>query len=284
MQPKPPILVLCDVDDTLLDAHARSRGAAGFRALERIGQARIPVVLSSTKTRAELEIVQQDLSLVHPFLCESGAAVFIPRGYFEFEVPHARDVSEYQVVELARPYDEVVTALHRAADRLGVEVIGFRDMSIADVAHECDLSLTEARLAKLREYTEPFRVVEERSDVMLRLLDAVRTAGFGCANRGRFSYAGAVRRDIGVQYLCGLYRRAFGSLLIAALGDNESAVVLLRDADIPLIIQHDALDAAALLRAAPSARITAVNSVAGWADAILDIAETTQQRGGARSH
>ena len=117
----------------------------GARALARIEREHLPLVFSSSKTRAELELIQQELGLHHPFICENGAAVFVPRGYFDFTVAPAIDVAGYEVVEFGKPYTEVVASLHRAAHRLDMEVIGFSDMSVEDVANECDLSLLQAR-------------------------------------------------------------------------------------------------------------------------------------------
>ena len=71
----------------------------------------------------------------------------------------AIDIAGYGVVEFGKPYAEVVALLHRAADRLGIKVVGFSDLSVEDVAIDCDPPLLQARLAGLRKYNEPFRVV-----------------------------------------------------------------------------------------------------------------------------
>jgi mannosyl-3-phosphoglycerate phosphatase len=283
-QPNPSILVFSELDDTLFEPHGRGVDRRARRTIERLGHARIPIVVCSSQTRAELELVQQELGIAHPFVCESGAAVFIPRGYFPFDVPHAREVAGYDVVELGKPYGDVVSTLHRVAERAGVEVVGFSDMSVAEVARECDLPLLQARLAKLREYNEPFRMVDEQSDEMQRLLKMLRGGGLECTQRARLCHAGTVRLEIGVQLLRGLYRRAFGPLLTVAFSDNANAVALLRDADIPLIVQNDRLDVAAVLRLAPMARLTTVGSVSAWVDTILDISDVVQQPGRACSH
>jgi predicted mannosyl-3-phosphoglycerate phosphatase (HAD superfamily) len=107
-------------------------------------------------------------------------------------VAQAVDIAGYGVVEFGKPYAEVVALLHRAADRLGIEVVGFSDMSVEDVAIDCDLPLLQARLAKLREYNEPFRVVNGKSGVLPRLSRALRAAGLDCISRGRLSPGGSL--------------------------------------------------------------------------------------------
>ena len=50
-----------------------------LQALEDRG---VPVVPTSSKTRAEIEQIRSELGNRHPFIVENGAAVFIPCGYF----------------------------------------------------------------------------------------------------------------------------------------------------------------------------------------------------------
>ena len=175
-----------------------------------------------------------------PFVCENGAAIFVPRGYFGFDVPNARDVAGYKAVEFGRSYEEVVIALRQAAGRLGAHVIGFSDMSVEEVARDCDLPLLQARLAKLREYSELFRVLDCDSWGNVRLLRSLRNAGLDCVYRGRFYHLGAVRRETAAQFLSGLYRCACGPLLTTVgFADSSPAMPMLHGMDLPLILQRE---------------------------------------------
>lgn len=284
MQPSPPVLVLCDLDDTLFEPHTLSVDASAHRALDRIAHERIPIVFCSSKTRAELELIQQKLGIHHPFICESGAAVFIPLGYFGVSVAPARHLAGYEVAEFGKPYAEVVGSLHRAAERLRMEVLGLHDMSVEQVALECDLPLLQARLAKLREYNEMFRVVDGRPGALVRLCKTLRAAGIDCTSRGRYHHTGTIASDIASRFLCGLYRRAFGEVLTVAFGDHASTVPLLRHADVPLVVQDGVNEATArLLTAVPRARLSVADSIGAWAGVILDIASAAQNRGSACS-
>ena len=108
----------------------------------------IPLVLCSGKTRAQLESVHQLIGIRHPFICEHGAAAFIPPGYFS-RVPDGRSVAGYHVVEFGRSYRDVLERFHLAAARARVDVVGFNDMSIEEVASRCGLSLMEARARQI---------------------------------------------------------------------------------------------------------------------------------------
>jgi len=265
--------VFCDLDDTLFKAPALSVDASARRSLNRFEGEQLSLVFCSSKTRAEVELIQQELGISHPFVPESGAAVFLPREYFVFRVPQAVEVSGYDMVEFGKPYAEVVAMLRRWAGRLDVRILGFNDMSVGDVAIDCEVPLLLARLAKLREYSELFRVVESKPAAVPRLLKALRSAGFACTCRGRYYHVGAQHHQLSGHFLRGLYRRAFGQVTTIAFGDHESAAPLLRHADVPVVVKSaNADETARLLTNVPAARLSVFDSVGEWAEAILEIA------------
>jgi len=74
-------VIFTDLDGTLLDAETYSYEAAR-PALAMLKKRQIPVVLCTSKTRAETEAIARRLGLKHPFIVENGGAIFIPQGYF----------------------------------------------------------------------------------------------------------------------------------------------------------------------------------------------------------
>ena len=206
-----PVVVFADVDQTFL---ANDRPLFSCDVGELLAGEGITLVLSSSMTRAELEMCQQDLGIRQPFICESGAAVLVPHDYFPFDVPCDRELTGYHLVEFGVPYSEVVAVLHRVTMRLGVPVVGFSDLSVEQVASQCGLSLSHARLAKLREYNEPFRLVDAAPDARSRLRKALHAARLACTYHAPFDHVGAqVDKEAAVRLLTGLYRRLFGTLL-----------------------------------------------------------------------
>ena len=274
----PPIVVFSDLDDSLFEPHAFSVDASARRALSRLEHQEIPLVFSSSRTRAEIELIHQELGINHPFVSEGGSAVFLPRGYFAFRAAESIDVSGYDMIPFGRPYAEVVTALHHSAGRLGVSVLGFSDMSVAEVALDYEVPLLQARLAKLRDYSELFRVVDCKPGAILRLVKALRTAGFGCTCRGRYHHVGALYPDLGNHFLRSLFRRAFRQAATVAFGDHRSAASLLRHADIPFVVRSgNADETTRLLANVPAARLSDADSVGAWAETILEISDAVQR-------
>lgn len=215
-----PILVFSN-GDGVFDAPADEAARQAAKALKRLSGRTVPLVLCSSKTRAEIEAVQQALEIRHPFVCENGAAAFVPVGYFPFDVPGARNVAGYHAIELGRPHAEVVERLRRTAARQNVGIVGFSDMSVGEVARDCRLSLLQARLAKLREYGERFRVRDPSPAAPERLLRALENAHLRCLAGERYHDVGAaVDTGLAVSLLTTLYKRALGSVI--TVGSSEA--------------------------------------------------------------
>jgi mannosyl-3-phosphoglycerate phosphatase len=281
MNSQVPIVVFTDLDGTLLDARTHSARDAK-KALDLLAAAEIPLVFCSSKTRAEIEWLQQELGVRHPFICENGGGVFVPAGYFTFDLPAAREVAGYQAIEFGRPYVQVVERLHTIASRLSIGIVGFSDMSVADVARECQLPLMQARLAKLREYDEPFRLTEPNPAARRRLIKGLHTAQLTCTHGGRYEHVGAaVDKGLGVTLLSAMYRRVQPVLATVGLGDAANDGPLLSRVDQAFIIRTNTVGVARLLTEVPTARVTGAEGVLGWAEAIAEIVRVA---GAQRAH
>jgi mannosyl-3-phosphoglycerate phosphatase len=262
-------VVLFTDPDTL-----RERGDRDWTALREVVSALdhegITVVLWGNETRSEMERIQSDLNLQHPFITESGGGLFVRHGYFDTRLAHGRRVQNYDVVEFGQPYDHVAEVLHEVARRTEVTIIGFSDMSIAEVAHDCDLSLAQARLAKLREYDEPFRMVGAGEEQYRRVCSGLFRAGLRCFTHDAFHHAtGVADGKQSIRVLETLYRHTCdGHVLTVGLGKHGSETSLLRGVDIPIIVQDD-LDTVHLGGTARTARFLSADGPGGWCDAIL---------------
>ena len=266
------LVVFTDLDGSLLD-HESYSFAPAAEALALLAAQGIPLVLCSSKTRAEIEMLQQDLGVAHPFVSENGGALFLPRRYFPFPISDGRSIAGYQAIEFGLPYYRLVETLHRVASDLNIPVVGFSDMSTEEVAKDCKLPLMTARLAKLREYDEPFRILDSGLADRSRLFKALHRAGLHFTRGGRYHHlTGVTDKGLGVRTLKSLYRQAWGKVVAVGLGDSLNDLSLLQEADIPIVVQNPANDATArLLRKVPTARLTSAPGPQGWNEIILKV-------------
>ena len=266
------LVIVTDLDGMLLDESTYELGPAR-PVIERVARAGIPLVMCSSKTRAEIEAIQQRLGIHHPFIAENGGAVITPPGYFGQRSPSAEADGSRHVLELGRPYAEVVAALREVAAQERVCVLGFSDMTVAEVASACNLPALEAQLAKLRLYDEPFRLLESDPAVRSRFLKALTRRGVRTVSGGRFDHAtGDTDKGRAVEVLRDLYTRWVGPVVLVGLGDGMNDMSLLRTVDLPFIVRSDMNGSTGrLLRKVPTARVTEASGPAGWAEAVGEV-------------
>jgi mannosyl-3-phosphoglycerate phosphatase family protein len=260
------LILLTDLDGSLLEESSYSPEPAR-EALHRIRGLGLPLVFCTSKTRAEVEHLRSILSNEHPFITENGGALFVPDGYFrtEFDTPSRRDT--YVVYEFGTPYNELVTALHRASQQTGCRVRGFHDMNPDEVSRRYGLSLEQSRLAKIREYDEPFEILDPPGS---ELLAAIEALGKHWTRGGRLHHiTGHGNKDHSVNLLASCYRRAFGDIITVGLGDGMNDLDFLSCVDVPVIIRSKAAEE--LRSLLPRARLTDLAGPAGWNRAVLEL-------------
>ena len=266
------LVVFSDLDGTLLD-HATYDLDAARPAIERLRAAGVPLVLCTSKTRAEVEPVRDALRNDHPFIVENGGGLYIPVGYFPFELEGAEPRSGYWVVSFGDPYPEIVQALARAAAASGVGVRGFASMTDEQVAADTGLSTREAQLARAREFDEPFVIPEpaRAND----LLAAIERQGKRWTKGGRFYHiTGPSDKAGAVRHLISLYRRQLGGTQTVGLGDAPNDAGFLSLVDIPILLASPRLDQLRAL--VPRGRTTVLAGPSGWNEAVLAVLDAYQ--------
>jgi len=144
-------------------------------------------------------------------------------------------------------------------------------MTAQEVARETGLPVSEARLAKKREFDEPFRVLDSGAAALRSLLAALRRAGLRCIRGGRFHHlTGVADKGLAVKKLKSIYEREWGPVRSMGLGDGLNDAPLLRAVDFPVIVLNPTSGATAQLqRQVPNAILTRAPGPRGWNQAVL---------------
>lgn len=266
------LVVVTDIDGSLLEPGTPSshdeRAALDFLAARGI-----PLVINSSRTRAEIERLHQTLQMLTPFISEHGSALFIPHGCLPSVPDRARPAVGGAVIEFGRRYHEVVDALRLTCRDLNVDIVGFAELAIEDVARELDVTIVEAQVAKLREYTELFRIVDESEITRSRLFKALHRRGLRCWRTDRHHHLATATKDRAesLRTLKALWREAWGEPFTIGVGDSEDDVAWLRHADIAVIVQNDRAGVPSrVLSKLPTAHITQWPGRQGWSEAIFE--------------
>ncbi|MEK6745151.1 MAG: HAD-IIB family hydrolase [Nitrospirota bacterium] len=257
------IVIFSDLDGSLLHPISYSYDEA-VPALDLIRERDIPLVLCSSKTRAEIEVYRRRLDNRHPFISENGGGIYLPAGYFPFHGPGDQR-EEYEVIYLGSPYEEIRKRFVEMRERLGIAVRGFGDMSIEEVAGLTGLSIEEARLAKQRDFEEPFIFSDKPDDRFLREIEGEKLRW----TQGRFFHLmGDHHKGRAVNILRMLYERRDGPVMTIGIGDSLNDLPFLLTVDRPVLVKkesgkHDArIDIPGLVR-------TEGIGPAGWNEAVI---------------
>lgn len=256
-------VIFTDLDGTLLDHNTYSFEPA-VPVLARLRELRIPWVLVTSKTRAETEPIREIMGNEHPFIVENGGAVWIPRGTFSAALEGSRRVDGYDVLEWGMPYEQVVQKLAEASRISGCRVTGFHQMDAPAIAALSGLSVEQARLAKQRNYGEPFQIHDiDRTEA---LLGALANVGLRWTRGGRFWHAmGANDKAQAVKHLIALYEE-YGKVESVGLGDNINDAGFLAVVGSPIAIRSGGTEALQAL--VPNIFVTEARGPEGWSDAV----------------
>jgi glycerate 2-kinase len=273
-RPMKNIVIFTDLDGTLLDAEDYAFDPARA-ALSLIAARRIPLVFTSSKTRAEIELLRSRLGNTHPFITENGGGIFVPPGYFSMPASTQR-IGGYEAIVLGKPYACIREEFAALRARHPAEVRGFGDMSVEEVAALTGLDADDAALAMQRDFDEPFVFERAPDEDFLRTITAT---GLNWTQGRIFHIMGDHDKGRAITLLLALYRREFGEVFSIGLGDGYNDLPMLQAVDYPVLVMHKdgGYDARVNLPHLPR---TPLPGPAGWNASVLALLSD----GGARAH
>jgi mannosyl-3-phosphoglycerate phosphatase len=260
------LVVITDLDGTLLDQQSYSF-ALSLPAARRLRLRRIPIVLCSTKTRAEMLPLWRDLELGDPFICESGGAIYIPAAYFQFRSIDVKRKGSFEVLELGSDILFLRERLAEAARNCQVVCRSFGAMSLEEINELTGLAKDQAFRARQREYDEPF-VIESGDPA--RLMAALQAQGLTVTKGDRFYHlTGGHGKGEAVKKLLDLYRRQWGEVVSVGLGNSANDLPFLSAVDRPVLVRNpDKTWDRHVLKALPAIERTDGVGPQGWREAI----------------
>lgn len=240
-------IVFTDLDGSLLDHHGYSHAGA-TPVLARIRKEGIPLIIVTSKTRAEVEEIRRELGNADPFIVENGGAAFFPQsGPYRF-LAAGEEAAGYRRIGFGRSYGEIRDFLAAFKSEGGYRRIikGFGDLELGDIMALTGLDADRAGAAKRREFSEPFLIAGETdaaaAAACLRELAAeAQRQGFEITRGGRFHHLLGAGQDKGraaaatMETMRGL---AGGRITTVGVGDSENDLTMLAAVDIPVLIPH----------------------------------------------
>jgi mannosyl-3-phosphoglycerate phosphatase len=235
MKERSSFLVFTDLDGTLLDHDSYSFEPA-VPALAALKEKNIPLIICTSKTRAEIEVIRQRLQNRHPFVSENGGAIFIPKCYFSHTFRFTREDADYRIIEYGTSYSKIREVLKKMEGHSSGKITGFGDISIEKVAELCDFSLAQAQLAKTREYDEPF--ILKDIEALERIQQIAENTDLRVTQGGRFYHLlGKNDKGKAVLRLRDIYEKDRKRIQTIGLGDSQNDLEMLQAVDYPVLVQ-----------------------------------------------
>jgi mannosyl-3-phosphoglycerate phosphatase len=272
MTTTPKFVIFTDLDGTLLDLKTYSFEQA-LPALRVIKEKGIPLILSTSKTRAEIELYRKRLENIHPFISENGGAVFVPKDYFSFQFPYDREVNDYFVLELGIFYPMIIEILDAIRKETGIKIRGFSDLTEGELTSLCGLNLEEAKFAKRREYDEPFMIEGTGKEIKI-IKKKIEEKGMNYIWGGKFHHIlGKNDKGKAVKILKGLYENQYVSIWTISIGDSLNDIPMLFAVDHPIFLKEERGPLPKAINSCKNLKIVIGTGPQTWNEAILNLFE-----------
>lgn len=231
-------IIYTDLDGTLLD-HSTYSTEAAEPMLSELKQANIPVIATTSKTSYEVTELYKKLDLNTPFIIENGAAVYIPKHFFIDQPKGTVLKGNYWVKTFADDRQIYLEKLNSIAQEYVGEYRNFSALSPEELAKITGLSVPAAKLANLRQYSEPVQWLgSEKTKV--DFINTLQKLGVHVLQGGRFIHlSGDCDKGKAMSWLSQIYQtqHKLPSVTTIALGDSGNDIAMLEAADIAVLIK-----------------------------------------------
>lgn len=226
-----PLLIFTDIEGTLLDSHTGEWQPAA-EWLARLRQRKIPVILCSSKTAAEMIAIQNLLQLQGlPFIAENGAVIQLDE--------HWQDHDDYPRIITGSPHAEIARVLTQLRQSNGWKFTTFTELDEHVLAELTGLTPAQANLAKLQEASETL-IWRDNDERMAAFDDALAQLGLRVVQGARFWHVLDERggKDQAVNWLTRQYRHYQGKRAVTVgLGDGPNDAPLLDNVDYAVVVK-----------------------------------------------
>jgi mannosyl-3-phosphoglycerate phosphatase len=258
-----PLIVFTDVEGTLLDSHTQQWQPASEWLL-RLRQHQVPVVLCSSKTAAEMMLLQKELGLgSQPLIAENGAVIQLANDWEDDEM--------FPRLITGSPHEEIQHILQQLRENDGFKFTTFSDVNAQEVAEWTGMNLKHAELARLHEASETL-IWRDSDEKMLAFTEILASLGLQFVQGARFWHVLDERggKAQAMTWLLGRYQQREGFRRVSiGLGDGPNDAPLLDNTDYAVVVKGLSRDGISLRDDTPErAYHTLASGPTGWREGL----------------
>lgn len=270
------LLVFTDLDGTLLDHHDYTWEVA-MPALNELKKKSYPLIINSSKTRAEIIRIRENIGNQHPFICENGSVINIPNGYFSNTESTTNNHSGFIPQYFGADFDKIIAILNKCRLDYNFKFTGFHDMTALEIGKLCGLNEEQSMNARQREASVPivWHDAEKSLDHFKALMN---DKGLVVIKGGRFYHVmGDVDKGETLAWLKEKYE-AFEPAtewITIGLGDSNNDIRMLEVVDYPVLVTNNNIKQPDLTYL-DNLITTEKEGPHGWSESMLNLIKSLQ--------
>ncbi|WP_320034866.1 HAD-IIB family hydrolase [Halarcobacter sp.] len=229
-------VIFTDLDGTFLN-HDNYSFAEAEESIELLKSKKIPIVFTTSKTRVEVEKLQEKVGITEPFIIENGAAIFFPKNYQNFNLSFLDQLDDYYLYQLGLTYGKILEFYNKYKKEFGM--LGFSEMSIDELIKYTGLDKQSAILSKKRDFTEPFLI--EDDSLIEKLQNIASNYDIKITKGGRFYHLIGKYQDKGlaVKKAIEIFEDLYGVKIDSiGLGDGQNDIAMFENVKKAVIIKN----------------------------------------------
>lgn len=233
----PIYIIFSDLDGTLLD-HNTYEYTDAQAALKFIIDKNIPLILTSSKTKVEMQGYQKKMGIEEfPFIVENGSAIYIKKNNLAIN-SDKETIGEYDCYCLGKTYSQIVEILNKISNDRNYNICGFHNTEKSEIIERTQLSSEAVTLAMNREYSVPLFYDDTAKEI---LMDEIEKYELQILYGGRFMHLlGKTDKGKAMNLVKSGYVNRFKSETIETIGigDTLNDVAMLINADYKILVKR----------------------------------------------
>ncbi|MGA1845603.1 HAD-IIB family hydrolase [Deferribacter abyssi] len=231
------IIIFTDLDGTLLDHNTYSYEAAK-EAIAIIKKINVPLIFTTSKTRAEVLKLQEDMGIYQPFIVENGGGIIFREKDIDENIKRIAERlgNGYYALILGEKREDLIKFGQNLKKKCKLKL--FSEMEDDELIRIMGLPYEKLLLSKMRDFSEPFILMDEC--VVEVLLREVEKSKFKILKGGRFYHLVGKYQDKGnaVEKVKKFYMKKYKNIVTIGIGDSSNDIDLLEKVDYPVLVKR----------------------------------------------
>ena len=230
-------VIFTDIDGTLLDSYFPDLNKAK-KLVEKTLLNGIHLILCSSKTELEQDLIRSNIHLKGPFIVENGGATIIPLGYFKkSKFNHSKKFQNKYIIETGGSSFKIRSLLKKIRTKHKINFKGTSDLSIPELSKITKLSEDYAERMIKRKYSET--IVQIDSKDMPNFVINVEELGLKVIPGGQyFDITLGNDKGTAAKILMEIFRKEYeNDVIFFGIGDSKNDESMLSIMNHSILVQ-----------------------------------------------